>query len=144
MAETTGWKDGDRVEIGGRTMLRPGFSLVGLTGIVFPTAPNAPAGCLTVAVDWQAHGYNAESGYPEGSLPLFVNVPEAHLTSATEVEEVKAKPKFQSKSQFKELSGQADETSPEKAPESVPVAPKPAAPKPNDEPEGERPRLRLV
>jgi hypothetical protein len=139
MSENITWKDGDRVEIGGRTMLRPGFSLVGLTGIVYPTAPNAPAGCLTVAVDWLAHGYNEENGYPDGSLPLFVNVPEVHLSPATEVEEVKAKPKFQSKSQFKELIGKTDEN---EAEVEAPTAPAPS--KPDDEPEGGRPRLRLV
>lgn len=60
-------------------MLRPGFSLVGLSGIVFFTAPNAPAGCLTVAIDWPRHGYTAANGYEEGSLPLFVNIPAQEL-----------------------------------------------------------------
>jgi hypothetical protein len=125
-------------------MLRPGFSLVGLTGIVFPTAPNAPAGCLTVAVDWLAHGYNEDSGYPDGSLPLFVNVPEAHLTPATDPEEPKPKPKFQSKSQLRALTETPD--APEKAPEVRREVERPVAPskKSDDEPEGERPRLRLV
>ncbi|HEX9997564.1 MAG TPA: hypothetical protein VGB45_10500 [Abditibacterium sp.] len=125
MAENP-WKFGDRVEIGGRTMLRPGFSLVGLTGVIFPPAPNVPTDCVTVAIDWQAHGYNEESGYPEGSLPLFVNVPYEHLTSADAPEEQKPKPKFESKSELR------------KTPEKLPDKPK----SPDDE--EERPRLRLV
>ncbi|HEX8463326.1 MAG TPA: hypothetical protein VF627_01795 [Abditibacterium sp.] len=115
---------GERVEIGGRTMLRPGFSLVGLTGIVFPTAPNAPAECLTVAVDWIGHGYTEEAGYPDGSLPLFVNVPVAHLTPAQAPQPPKVEPK------------------PVKPASKFPHA-KPAKP-PGDEPEEERPKLRLV
>ena len=127
MAENS-WKFGDRVEIGGRTMLRPGFSLVGLTGVIFPSAPNVPADCVTVAVDWQAHGYNEETGYPDGSLPLFVNVPHEHLTAADAPEELKPKPKFESKSELRKT--------PEKSPEK---------PKSDDENrDGERPRLRLV
>lgn len=145
MAENIVWKDGDRVEIGGRTMLRPGFSLVGLTGIVFPTAPNAPAGCLTVAVDWVAHGYNEENGYPDGSLPLFVNVPEVHLLPAGEPEAPKPKAKFQSKSQFKELIGKGDESEDEPSPQAPqPEHNAPTPSKPDDEPEGGRPRLRLI
>lgn len=70
---------GQWVEISGRTMLRPGFSLVGLTGIIFPTASNAPAGSATVAVDWERHGYTEANGYPPGALPLWVNVPVMHL-----------------------------------------------------------------
>lgn len=66
---------GDRVVIGGRTMLRPGFSLVGLEGLVIPSAPHAPPGCLTVLIDWQSQGYENE----DGDLPLLVNIPSAHL-----------------------------------------------------------------
>ncbi|RYX86080.1 hypothetical protein EON83_02345, partial [bacterium] len=73
------FKFGDRVEIGGRTMLAPGFSLVGLTGMVFPSAPNAPAGTVSVAIDWLAFDYTPENGYAEGSLPPVVNVPSEHL-----------------------------------------------------------------
>lgn len=79
-------KWGARVRVGGRTMLRPGFSLVGLEGIVVPSAPNTPQGCLTVAVDWQAGGYTQENGYDTDSLPLFVNVPQEHLEIVTEEE----------------------------------------------------------
>lgn len=129
--ETPTFKFGDRVEIGGRTMLRPGFSLVGLTGVIFPGAPNVPDGCLTVAVDWPGHGYTEENGYPEGSLPLFVNVPAAHLSDADMPEEQKPKPKWESKSELKAHLGQ--------------VEPPEAAEKPADEEEGEsRPKLRLV
>ncbi len=122
MEESPEFKFGDRVEIGGRTMLRPGFSLVGLTGIIFPNAPNAPAGCLTVAVDWVAHGYNEESGYPDGSLPLFVNVPAPHLSPA-------------------EAPAPPEELKPKKFEPKKTIDPK----KGGDEPPGEdRPRLRLV
>lgn len=136
--EPHSFKFGDRVEIGGRTMLRPGFSLVGLTGVIFPSAPNVPDGCLTVAVDWPGHGYTAENGYPEGSLPLFVNVPAVHLSDADAPEENKPKPKWESKSELKTHLGKAaaqepaEETSPAKTPRK-------------DEDEGEnRPKLRLV
>ena len=70
---------GTRVEIGGRTMLRPGFSLVGLTGMVYLPVPNIPPGCTTVIVDWKTHGYTPENGYPDDSLPPLVNVPTQHL-----------------------------------------------------------------
>jgi len=74
------FKFGDRVEIGGRTMLRPGFSLVGLAGMAwFPTAPGAPAGTVSVLVDWLAFDYTEENGYPADSLPPIVNVPAEHL-----------------------------------------------------------------
>ena len=79
MDETPEFQLGQRVEIGGRTMLRPGFSLVGLTGVIFMTLPNTPAGCATVAIDWPEHGYTPANGYPEGTLPAFVNVPVNHL-----------------------------------------------------------------
>ncbi len=73
------WHFGDRVEIGGRTMLRPGFSLVGLGGMVWVSAPGAPAGTVSVVVDWLAFDYTEENGYEEGSLPPLVNVPAEHL-----------------------------------------------------------------
>ena len=71
---------GTRVEISGRTMLRPGFSLVGLTGMVYIAAPNIPPGCSTVIIDWKEHGYTPENGYADDSLPPLVNVPTEHLT----------------------------------------------------------------
>lgn len=73
------FKFGDRVEIAGRTMLRPGFSLVGLAGMVFPSAPDAPAGTVAVRVDWLGFDYTEENGYPADSLPPVVNVPAEHL-----------------------------------------------------------------
>lgn len=77
---------GDRVLIGGRTMLRPGFSLVGLEAIVMPTFPNAPAGCATVQIDWEGAGYDEEK-YDD--LPPFINVPIAHLEIVTPPETTK-------------------------------------------------------
>ena len=144
MDEATPFAVGDRVEIGGRTMLRPGFSLVGLTGIIFETAPNAPANCLTVAVDWIAHGYTAEAGYPDGSLPLFVNVPVPHLTPAAPPEEVtqQPKPKFKPRNELRPET--LVEVEPEPQPEPETPSP-PEAPPTEDEPEDPpRPRLRLV
>ena len=93
---------GTRVEISGRTMLRPGFSLVGLTGMVYLPAPGIPPGCTTVIVNWAAHGYTPENGYAEDSLPPLVNVPTQHLQVTTgELEpesavnaEPEPKPKF--------------------------------------------------
>jgi hypothetical protein len=67
---------GDRVLIGGRTMLRPGFSLVGLEAVVMPTFPNAPEGCATVKIDWEGAGYDLAE-YDD--LPPFINVPIVHL-----------------------------------------------------------------
>lgn len=140
MDEPTQLSIGDRVEIGGRTMLRPGFSLVGLTGVIFPSAPNAPAGCFTVAVDWVAHGYTAEAGFPDGSLPLFVNVPVPHLSPAAPPEDVSQQPK----PKFKPRNELRPETLVEADPEPAPQTP-PAPPSGEDEPEEPpRPRLRLV
>ncbi len=133
--ETHAFKFGDRVEIGGRTMLRPGFSLVGLTGVIFPSAPNVPDGCLTVAVDWPGHGYTEENGYPEGSLPLFVNVPAAHLTDADAPEELKPKPKWESKSELSHHLQLGKVEAPIEA----------AKKEPKEDDEGEmRPKLRLI
>lgn len=66
-------------------MLAPGFSLVGLTGIVWMRSPGAPSGCVTVMVDWLSHGYTPENGHPVGSLPECVNVPAAHLSVLDEL-----------------------------------------------------------
>ena len=66
---------GDKVVIGGRTMLRPGFSLVGFTGTIVESAPNAPAGTSTVQIDWQEAGYKDDP-----TLPALVNVPSVHLS----------------------------------------------------------------
>ena len=82
---------GTRVEISGRTMLRPGFSLVGLTGMVYLTAPNIPPGCSTIIIDWKEHGYTPENGYADDSLPPLVNVPTEHLT-VLDGEKPEAKP----------------------------------------------------
>ena len=130
--------------IGGRTMLRPGFSLVGLEGIVMPMAPQVPPGCLTVLIDWQGQGYSDE----DGDLPLFINIPSVHLepvgdkTTTEEPEPsrpvlglVRPQPTGE-KPAANEAS--KEEVSREEAGENTPQQ------KPDDEPEEERPRLRLV
>lgn len=129
---------GTRVEIGGRTMLRPGFSLVGLTGMVYLPAPGAPPNCTTVIVDWKAHGYTPENGYPEDTLPPLVNVPTQHLEifeGEVEEPEVKPKPKFvPRKDRIDPRTGRpADEGE---------IEPKTEPNQDDDEPE--RPKLRLV
>ncbi len=145
----TDFKLGERVEIAGRTMLRPGFSLVGLTGVVFAPAPNLPDGCLTVAIDWPAHGYNEESGYPDGSLPLFVNVPAAHLIDPDAPEEARPKAKFESKSQLSQLLGKSAPKAEIKSESAIPSEAAPEAEsekltKNDGDADENRPRLRLV
>ena len=130
---------GTRVEIGGRTMLRPGFSLVGLTGMVYLTAPGTPPGNTTVIVDWKAHGYTPESGYAEGSLPPIVNVPTEHLSvfeGEVETPEVQPKPKFVPR------PDRIDPRTGRPVDEGEPTALDEA--KPDDDDEPERPKLRLV
>jgi hypothetical protein len=70
-------KLGDKVVIGGRTMLRPGFSLVGFTGLIVTSRYDAPAGTRAVWVDWEEAGYTDTE-----ELPSVVNVPEIHLRPA--------------------------------------------------------------
>ena len=136
---------GTRVEIAGRTMLRPGFSLVGLTGMVYLPAPGVPPGCTTVIIDWKAHGYTPEAGYPEDSLPPLVNVPTQHLqitTGEAPIEAVDAEP--QVKPKFVPRPDRIDPRTGRPADEGAP-APTPATPpddKSDDEPP--RPALRLV
>ena len=133
-------KFGDRVEIGGRTMLRANFSLVGLTGTIFPSGPGTPPGCLTVLVEWEQHGYTEENGYKDGDLPAMVNVPAPHLflIEANKVNAPVALPKIKA------------------SPDAVPppelhVLPSESAPAPSEEAPGDapddeppRPALRLV
>ncbi len=69
---------GDKVLIGGRTMLRPGISLVGLQGMVMPSAANVPANCTTVLINWQEQGYTQTD-----DLPPLVNVLTEHLEPVT-------------------------------------------------------------
>lgn len=143
------FKFGDRVEISGRTMLRPGFSLVGLAGMVFPTAPNAPAGTVSVAIDWLAFDYSEENGYPEGSLPPVVNVPADHLillnenptTLGVAKPVLKPNPNASVKPKLGIVGGGADapkSESPQTAGEDA------ATPPPGEDDEPPRPRLRLV
>ncbi len=147
------FKFGDRVEIGGRTMLRPGFSLVGLSGMVFPTAPNAPAGTVSVKVDWLEFDYTEENGYPEGSLPPVVNVPADQLilldenptTLGVAKPVLKPNPNAPAKPKLGIVSGGADAPKAE-APESKLKTPQEdeGAPPQDEDDEPPRPRLRLV
>lgn len=140
------FKFGDRVEIGGRTMLSPGFSLVGLAGMVYPTAPNAPAGTVSVAIDWLAFNYTPENGYAEGSLPPVVNVPADHLIlleeNPTELgvkkPVLKPNPNAPKKPQLGIIHGGAEADS-KPAPSDAPVASENS-----EEEEPPRPKLRLV
>ena len=63
----------DRVRIGGRTMLRPGYSLVGHEGTVFAIGGWCPANHAQIIVDDEVV---EEDG---GARVLLVNVPLAHL-----------------------------------------------------------------
>ena len=139
---------GTRVEIAGRTMLRPGFSLVGLTGMVYLPAPGVPPGCTTIIVNWAAHGYTPENGYPEETLPPLVNVPTQHLQITTgEVEAVDAEP--QPKPKFVPRKDRIDPRTGRPADEGAP-APDETAATPKDRPDDKgddeppRPALRLV
>lgn len=68
------FKLNDRVRIGGRTMLSPTVSLVGLTGRVVSSRADAPPGTVAVWVDWEEGGYTDTD-----ELPSVVNVPGQHL-----------------------------------------------------------------
>ena len=139
------FKFGDRVEISGRTMLGPGFSLVGLTGMVFPTASNAPAGTVSVAIDWLAFNYTPENGYAEGTLPPVVNVPAEHLflieenpsTLGVKKPVLKPDPNAPKKPQLGIVHGGVEPH--DSAPED-----KPAPPDESGDDEPPRPKLRLV
>jgi len=64
----------DKVLIGGRTMLRPGVSLVGLSGRIVSSRHDAPPGTIAVWVDWD------DSPYADwDDLPSTVNVPSIHI-----------------------------------------------------------------
>ena len=63
----------DRVRIGGRTMLRPGHSLVGHEGTVFAVGGWCPPGHAQIIVDDEVVEENG------GARVLLVNVPLAHL-----------------------------------------------------------------
>ncbi len=139
---------GTRVEISGRTMLRPGFSLVGLTGMVYLPAPGVPPGCTTVIIDWKAHGYTPEAGYPEETLPPLVNVPTQHLqitTGEIEAQNVEAEP--QVKPKFVPRPDRIDPRTGRPADEGAPppaATKNEAAPDDKDDDEPPRPALRLV
>ena len=64
----------DKVVIGGRTMLSPTISLVGVTGRIVSSRHDAPPGTVAVWVDWD------ESPYADmDDLPPVVNVPSPHV-----------------------------------------------------------------
>ncbi len=134
------------MEIGGRTMLGPGFSLVGLTGMVYPSAPNAPTGTVTVAVDWLAFDYTPENGYAEGSLPPVVNVPAEHLILIEENPTVlgvkkpvlKPNPNAPQKPQLGIVHGGVEPSKPNSTEENE------TPPSPDEDDEPPRPKLRLV
>jgi hypothetical protein len=126
---------GAPVRIGGRTMLSPTLSISGLRGVVVPTFPNAPSGCLTVAVAWEVEGYTRENGYDPDDLPRYANVPGEHLTRLNEAEiEAFA------------LAVEAALTPPAElslVEESADVAP-PVSDEESPKEEQERPKLRLI
>jgi len=109
---------GDKITIGGRTMLRPGFSLVGLTGRIVASRYDAPPGTRAVWIDWE------EFGYDDPDLPRVVNVPSIHL----EFEGAEEKKK------------NAKKAAPMK---SVPLL-QTAAPEEKPELDEDRPKLRLI
>jgi hypothetical protein len=71
--DVSGFAPHDRVRIGGRTMLRPGYSLVGREGTVFAVGGWCPANHAQIIVDGETV---EEDG---GARVLLVNVPLAHL-----------------------------------------------------------------
>ena len=68
---------GDKVVIGGRTMLRPGLSLVGMTGRIVTSRYDAPSGTVAIWLDWEAAGYTDTT-----DLPPVANVPAIHVALA--------------------------------------------------------------
>lgn len=75
MSETTNFELGAKVVIGGRTMLSPSVSLVGLTGRIVSSRHDAPPGTIAVWVDWDESPYADQ----EDDLPSTVNVPYQHV-----------------------------------------------------------------
>jgi hypothetical protein len=72
--DNASFKPHDRVVIGGRTMLRPGYSLTGMSGTVFAVGGFCPPGQVQVIVD------DETVDEADGSRALVVNVPTLHLT----------------------------------------------------------------
>ena len=138
---------GQLVRIGGRTRLSPTFSLVGLTGIVIPTAPSAPPNCVTVWVNWQDAGYENID-----ELPPAVNVPTEHLELLTAQDAEDARIAAQPAPKLKSVgmnavpdeaasTRESAETQPAtEAEETAPMT----APEPSAEDEEARPKLRLI
>ena len=123
---------GDKVTIGGRTMLRPGFSLVGLTGRIVASRYDAPPGTRAVWMDWE------EFGYDDPDLPQVVNVPSIHLqiADAPSADVPNAAP--ESKSPLTSVSQPALLPTTAPATKSETIKPE------SEESEEERPRLRLI
>jgi hypothetical protein len=65
---------GKKVVIGGRTMLSPTISLVGLTGRIISSRHDAPPGTVAILVDWHESEY---AGVDD--LPDTVNVPQEYV-----------------------------------------------------------------
>lgn len=135
---------GTRVEIAGRTMLRPGFSLVGLTGMVYLPAPGIPPGCTTIIVNWAAHGYTPESGYPEHTLPPLINVPTQHLEIKTGEAETVVDTEPQPKPKFVPRKDRIDPRTGRPADEGAPQTPEVDEKSDDADEEPPRPALRLV
>ncbi|MGI8757078.1 MAG: hypothetical protein ACR2MB_14735 [Acidimicrobiales bacterium] len=140
---------GQLVRIGGRTRLSPTFSLVGLTGIVIPTASGAPSGCVTVWVNWQDAGYENLD-----ELPPAVNVPQEHLELLTAQDAEDARREAQPAPRLKSVGVGAAPDAPASTREPAaaqPTAETPpeetapaAAPEPAAEDDEARPKLPLI
>lgn len=128
-------------------MLRPGYSLVGMTGTVFAVGGFVPAGHVQVVVDGEVVDDDG------GARVLIVNVPSAHLEllappqpEAAAPEATPAAPAFTmvAKQKPKKVAADAD-----KQPAAAGEEAKPAPPEQSpDEPENGEPEkpfgLRLV
>ena len=107
----------DRVRIGGRTMLRPGISLVGREATVFAVGGWCPAGHAQVIVDGEIL---KEDG---GARVLLVNVPFEHLELLAIEQDEPASP-FRPRLAPAESSEETSDEEPEPAPEPPENAPK--------------------
>jgi len=91
------FKLNDRVRFTGRSRLEShNISTVGVPGIVCSTHSSAPAGWITVWVDWQ----NSEYADLE-DLPMWINTEPQWLEYADENQKPKWKPKSTAKPEVK-------------------------------------------